>query len=85
MKGVSTRRNGHIRQRAGWTVMLMSVLLFLPLPATAQSPGQLTGGKMSEHPDWFKESFLDIAEDVDEAAAEGRHVMLFLHLSLIHI
>ena len=36
---------------------------------------------ISEHPDWFKESFLDIAEDVNQAAESGRHVILFMHLN----
>lgn len=47
----------------------------------ANTPGKLVGGIMSEHPDWFKESFLDIAEDVDEAAEADRHVILFMHLN----
>jgi len=43
--------------------------------------GTITGSKISEHPDWFKESFLDIADDVDEAVESGKHVMLFMHLN----
>jgi len=43
--------------------------------------GKVVGGKVSEHPDWFKESFLDIAEDVDEAAEAGKYVILFMHLN----
>jgi thioredoxin-related protein len=49
--------------------------------ADAPRPGKVVGGEISEHPGWFKESFLDIAEDAGDAAAEGRHVMLFLHLN----
>lgn len=49
--------------------------------STAVTPGKLTGGKQSEHPDWFKESFLDIAGDVEEAAEAGKHVILFMHLN----
>jgi thioredoxin-related protein len=47
----------------------------------ATAPGKVVGGKMSEHPNWFKESFLDIAEDVGEAAESDRHVILFMHLN----
>ena len=43
--------------------------------------GKILGSKISEHPDWFKESFLDITEDVEEAAESNKHVMLFLHLN----
>ena len=48
--------------------------------SAATAPGKVVGGKVSEHPGWFKESFLDIAEDVDEAAEADRHVILFMHL-----
>jgi thioredoxin-related protein len=51
-------------------------------PAAAETtPGQVTGGKVSSHPAWFKESFLDIAEDVDEAADSDKHVILFLEMN----
>jgi thioredoxin-related protein len=39
------------------------------------------GGKLSRHPNWLKESLLDIAEDVDEAADAGRHVILSLEMN----
>lgn len=51
------------------------------LSSTALAAGKVVGGKMSEHPGWFKESFLDIGEDVSEAAEEGKHVILFMHLN----
>lgn len=47
----------------------------------SDSRGRLVGGVMHPVPDWFKESFLEIAEDVDEASAAGRHVMLFFELN----
>ena len=43
--------------------------------------GKVTGSKMSSHPDWFKESFLEIAADVEEASDSDKHVMLFMHLN----
>jgi thioredoxin-related protein len=48
---------------------------------SAFAAGKVVGGKMSEHPHWFKESFLDIAEDVVEAAESNKHVILFMHLN----
>lgn len=42
--------------------------------------GEILGGIKHTMPEWFKESFLEIQEDVDEARAEGKHVMLFFHL-----
>ena len=34
---------------------------------------------MTEYPDWFKDSFLDFNEDVKEAAAAGRRLMVVFH------
>jgi len=48
---------------------------------TPNSSGKLLGAKMSSHPDWFKESFLDIAEDVNEATDADKHVILFLEMN----
>lgn len=42
--------------------------------------GRLTGGQIYELPGWFKKSFMVLNEDVAEAATQGRHVMLFMHL-----
>lgn len=33
-----------------------------------------------ELPTWFKQSFLDLSEDAKEAAASGKHVLVFFHL-----
>lgn len=49
--------------------------------AESNKRGQIVGGKLHPLPDWFKESFLEIADDVDEASAEGKHVMLFFDLT----
>lgn len=41
--------------------------------------GEYLGAIPSEKPDWFKESFLDLAEDVAEAAEDNKRVMLYFH------
>ena len=51
------------------------------IAANPPAPGKITGGKTTHHPDWFKESFLDITEDVNEAADADKHVILFMHLN----
>ena len=43
--------------------------------------GTITGGVIHQAPSWFKESFLEIAEDVEEASEEGKHVILFFQLN----
>ncbi len=65
-------------------ILALTVLMAVLLPVTggaADTRGKLTGGVLHEPPDWFKESFLEIAEDVDDASAAGKHVMLFFELS----
>ena len=39
----------------------------------------MLGAKTAETPHWFKESFLEFEEDVAEAAADGKRVMIFFH------
>lgn len=60
---------------------LTCCLLFSLPTIAATQPGKITGGVQSVHPDWFKESFLDIASDAEEAAEAGKHVILFMHLN----
>ncbi len=71
------------RLRDALSALLLSLGLAAgPLAAAdaPAAPGKITGIKRGEHPEWFKESFLDIREDVSEAARAGRHVILFLEL-----
>ena len=58
---------------------LMLLLLVMPLQASLASEGAYYGAIPSEKPDWFKESFLEFEDDVAEAAAAGRRVMLYFH------
>ena len=53
----------------------------MPSKRRRRPPGKVVGAQISQHPDWFKESFLEIAEDVAEAAEADKHVLLFFHLS----
>ena len=41
--------------------------------------GTFSGAKETVMPAWFKESFLDFEEDIDEATARGKRLMLFFH------
>jgi len=67
--------------------MFMSLLLRGVLPllilfggaVAAETEGRFLGARETVYPAWFKESFLDIREDVAEADTEGRRVMLFFH------
>ena len=45
-------------------------------PATAVKPGTYYGAKATEYPAWFKDSFLNLREDIDEARKNGKRVIL---------
>lgn len=66
-------------------IMLVSTVLALyslaSYAAETGSRGQIIGGVTHQAPDWFKESFLEIVDDVDEASEEGKHVLLFFQLN----
>ncbi len=64
-------------------LMLCLCLALTPSLNAADSSdrGKIVGGRAHALPDWFKESFLEIADDVDEAGEEGRHVLLFFDLN----
>ncbi|MEE9319707.1 MAG: thioredoxin fold domain-containing protein [Granulosicoccus sp.] len=48
---------------------------------SAAEPGNIVGIEDFEIPDWFKSSFLEIAEDAGEAGEQDKHVLLFFHLN----
>lgn len=56
---------------------LVAVLFFTGSSFADVSKGKFFGAMDTEFPAWFKESFLDLKEDIDEASAKNRRVMLF--------
>jgi thioredoxin-related protein len=66
--------------RAG--LLLLGLFLLPGLTWAATGEGLVEGlvnPGYEEKPDWFKNSFLDLREDVGEAAEEGRRVMLYFY------
>jgi len=60
--------------------MLVLILALLTgTGAPADEKGRFLGAEASEPPEWFRQSFLDFDEDVREAAANGRRVMIYFH------
>jgi len=51
---------------------VLSVWSTSNIAAETSKRGKITGGVMHSAPNWFKESFLDIAEDVEEANLDSR-------------
>ena len=63
-------------------LLLAAILLALgAMNAAAEAPrARLAGGEVYTLPDWFKPSLLEIPQELKEAAAQNRHLLLFLHL-----
>jgi thioredoxin-related protein len=62
-------------------ILALGTLTAFELPADTVKRGKLTGGAAHEVPGWFKQSFLEIQEDVHEATAADKHVILFFQLN----
>lgn len=66
--------------RARTTAVVLVALLGLALEAAAEEKrGRFLGAKETVYPEWFKESFLELEADVDEAARADRRILLFFH------
>ncbi len=61
-------------------LLLFFSFLLLQFNINAAEPGKVLGGQQYETPTWFTDSFLDIAEDVEEAGDGDKKVLLFFHL-----
>ncbi|KAA3619050.1 MAG: hypothetical protein DWQ08_15890 [Proteobacteria bacterium] len=57
-------------------LMLLSLTPGIEASESAEL-GEYRGARDAEHPAWFKESFLDLEEDIAEAAAEGKRLVLY--------
>ena len=69
-------------QSGGGLIALSLVSLLVAFAGAAGAsgqPGTFKGAKTTETPEWFKESFLDFEEDIDEATASGKRLMLYFH------
>ena len=53
--------------------------LFLPFTINAEEKkmGAYYGAKTATHPEWFKESFLDFEEDIDEVTKNNKRLVLY--------
>ncbi len=68
-----------IPAKAAWVVLFNRGILLYPGSASFSSEnlGAFLGAKDTDHPSWFKESFLDFEEDIKEAASEGKRLVLY--------
>jgi len=60
-------------------IALTGVVFMTSSYKAESSEGKFFGAKITEYPGWFKESFLDLNEDISEAANAGKRLVLFFH------
>jgi len=64
-------------------VLLLAALIAPLAPAGAATPepahGRFMGAMDTPHPAWFHESFLDFSDDIREAAAAGKRILLYVY------
>jgi len=71
-----------VKQRLAATLMLLTMAPGWSVGSAEQDEGLLEGmvnPGYHEQPAWFKQSFLDIREDVQEAAANDKRVLLYFY------
>ena len=78
LRARNMRRNGNPLTMA--VLILVAAILLPAMSAASETRGKITGGVLHETPAWFKDSFLEIADDVDDASEAGKHVLLFFEL-----
>ena len=61
--------------------LIFSLLFLQPsLAAPEAKEGDYLGAKVVDVlPDWFKTTFMDFSEDLEEATDENKHVMIYFH------
>jgi thioredoxin-related protein len=71
----------YVRTRHAWLTLILGALVLPALSLTVASTAASQAFNPSPHaidiPTWFRETFLDIREDVRDAAAEGKRLMLY--------
>jgi thioredoxin-related protein len=48
-------------------------------PASQAKQGKFFGAKNTEYPNWFKDSFLDLRDDIKEATDAGKRLVILFH------
>ena len=61
-------------------IILAFLLSFSTTAHEHEKQGEFLGAKVvDELPNWFKATFMDFSEDLEEAADENKHVMIYFH------
>ena len=57
--------------------LLMSISI--PSYSDSKTTGKFLGAQNTEYPSWFKTSFLEFSDDIEEAAEEGKRLAIIFH------
>ena len=63
-----------------FSILIISSLMIPPSMAKEEKEeavGKYFGGKTATHPAWFKESFLDLEEDIADSAKQGKRLVVY--------
>jgi len=60
-------------------ILVISLSFSSKLPSKEQPTGKFLGAINTKYPGWFKDSFLELAEDLDETNAAGKRLILFFY------
>ncbi len=66
------------------TILLSAILILLASKVSATTnnetiEGEFIGAAQTEYPEWFKDSFLELEEDINEASEEGKRLILIFY------
>jgi len=64
---------------AALSTVLSAFVLYSVTALASEKEGTFYGAKPTEYPSWFKESFLSFEEDIAEAKAAGKRLLLVFH------
>lgn len=64
---------------AAWALILAWQFVAAVAADEPSRRGDFAGAVATTYPDWFKQSFLDLQEDIDDAAAESRQLLILFH------
>jgi thioredoxin-related protein len=70
-----------MRRQAAYLTILFTLftLSILPVMAASEKEGQFFGAMETEYPSWFKDSFLDLKEDLAEASKANKRLVIFFY------
>jgi len=58
-------------------LLLCGTFLMFSIHAEEKKLGEYFGAKTASHPEWFKESFLDFEEDINDATENNKRLVLY--------